>query len=216
MQRNDALCHKQPFYIFHRLIDVNAEQCSKNIVFQMKAHLLQKLLFVGLSTIALMLAMPDNAQSSEDRRSAKETVQLEPAVVTGLIAWIVGRTGWANQDPPSIRFVTPSQLLKIYHVGDEDVLNDVGLKALYLIGTHTVYLPENWNQNDLLDRSVLLHELVHHLQQLNNVKAACLAAREPQAYDLQIEWLREQGIQDPYKFLNIDEFTITFMSLCQD
>ena len=182
----------------------------------MEMHPVQKLLFVALSTIALMLAMPDDAQSSEVRQNTKETVQLEPTVVIGLIAWIVAKTGWANQNPPSIRFVTPSQLLKIYHDGDEDVLSDFRLKALYSIGTHTVYLLENWNQNDLLDRSVLLHELVHHLQQLNNVKAACPAATEQQAYDLQIEWVRAHGIQDPYKFLDIDEFMITFMSLCQD
>jgi len=60
------------------------------------------------------------------------------------------------------------------------------------------------------------YELVHHLQQLNNVKAPCLAANEPQAYHLEIEWVREQGIEDPYKFLDIDEFTISLLSQCQD
>ena len=72
------------------------------------------------------------------------------------------------------------------------------------------------NPNDLRDRSYLLHELVHHLQALNNVKAPCLAAYELPTFELQLEWLRENGIQDPYKFLDIDEFTIILLSECED
>jgi hypothetical protein len=179
----------------------------------MKAYLFQRRLFVGLAAAMLMLPMPLDAQSSEDACTARATI--EPGIVTGLIAWIVSKTKWVARQPPSICSVSQRQLLKIYD-GDENTSNDLQIHALYSIKTHNVYLVENWNPADLHDRAALLHELVHYLQQLNNVKARCLAANEPQAYHLQIEWLREQGIEDPYKFLDIDEFTISLLSQCQE
>ena len=179
----------------------------------MKAYLFQKLLFVGLAATVLMLPMPLGAQSSEDVCIVRATI--EPGIVTGLIAWIVTKTKWVAQQPPSICSVSHRQLLKIYD-SDGSAPNDLQIHALYSIRNHNVYLVENWNPTDLHDRAALLHELVHHLQQLNNVKAPCLAANEPQAYHLEIEWVREQGIEDPYKFLDIDEFTISLLSQCQD
>jgi uncharacterized protein DUF6647 len=179
----------------------------------MKAYLFQKLLFVGIAATVLMLPMPLGAQSSEDVCIVRATI--EPGIVTGLIAWIVTKTKWVAQQPPSICSVSHRQLLKIYD-SDGSAPNDLQIHALYSIRNHNVYLVENWNPTDLHDRAALLHELVHHLQQLNNVKAPCLAANEPQAYHLEIEWVREQGIEDPYKFLDIDEFTISLLSQCQD
>ena len=166
--------------------------------------------------MVLMLAAPITAQSAENYPVDNAIVQLPPNIVMDLIAWLMAKTGWTTKELPSIRFVTPEQLQKIYHVGDEDLLNDFSLRALYSTKIHTVYLLESWNSNDLRDRATLLHELVHHLQSLNNIKATCLAEYEPQAFDLEFEWLREQGIQDPYKFLGIDEISILMISHCRD
>jgi hypothetical protein len=179
----------------------------------MNARPIRRILMVGFAAMSLVFPTPVGAQSPEDACTARATI--EPGIVTGLIAWIVAKTGWTAIEPPSICSVSHQQLLKIY-AGDENASNDLQIHALYSIRTHNVYLVENWNPTDLHDRAALLHELVHYLQQLNNVKARCLAATEPQAYHLQIEWLREQGIEDPYKFLDIDEFTIGLLSQCQE
>jgi hypothetical protein len=180
----------------------------------MNAHLIRRIFIAGLAAMALMLVMPvASAQSPEDVCAVTKTI--EPAIVTDLIAWIVAKTGWTAQEPPSICFVSLGRLFKIYH-GDGGALNEPQIGAIYSTETHKVYVLESWNANDLRDRSALLHELVHYLQQLNNVKAPCLAANEPQAYHLQLDWLREQGIQDPYTFLDIDEFTILLSSQCHD
>ena len=179
----------------------------------MNVHQLQRNTIVSLAATALLLAMPIGVHSSEDWPNDKPIVQLEPNVVTGLIAWIVAKTGWVIQEPPLIRFIPHTQLVEMY-CGGGGGSNDLNIRALYSPKSHTIYLPVKWNSNDLRDRSALLHELVHHLQTLNNVKAKCFAAREPQAFDLEFEWLREQGIQDPYKFIDIDEFTIRLLSQC--
>ena len=169
----------------------------------------------GLAVMTLLLVMPIGVQSSEDWSNDKGTGQLEPNVVTGLIVWIVAKTGWVVQEPPQIHFIPHTRLVEMY-CGGMASSNNLDIRALYSPKNHIIYLPEKWNPNDLHDRSALLHELVHHLQALNKVKAKCLAACEPQAFHLQIEWLREQGIQDPHKFIDVDEFTISVISQCRD
>jgi hypothetical protein len=181
----------------------------------MNVHRLKRIVFTGFAVMTLLLAMPIGVPSSEDWSIDKGTCQLEPNVVTGLIAWIVAKTGWVVQEPPPIHFITHTQLVEMY-CGKDGCSNDFDIHALYSHRSHVIYLCEKWNPNDLHDRSALLHELVHHLQALNNVKAKCLAAYDLQAFDLQFEWLREQGIQDPYKFMDIDEFTIRIISQCPD
>lgn len=179
----------------------------------MNMHSLERIAIAGLAAMAL--AMPIGAQSLEDCSNNKGTVRLEPNIVVSLIAWIVARTEWVVKEPPTICFVTNTKLVEMAY-GGEGKSNDPNINALYAPKSHIVYLSEKWNPNDLRDRSYLLHELIHHLQALNNVKAACLAANERPTYELQLEWLRGQGIQDPYKFLDIDEFTIVLISQCPD
>ena len=67
------------------------------------------------------------------------------------------------------------------------------LRGLYTDADTTIYLLEDWNRHALLERSTLLHELVHHLLSVNKVKLQCAAASERPAYYLQLEWLRDQG-----------------------
>ena len=44
----------------------------------------------------------------------------------------------------------------------------------------------------------------------------CTAAHERLAYDLQIKWLREQGVDDPYALIGINELGIYMVSVCRD
>jgi hypothetical protein len=180
-----------------------------------KMHLPSKLLVVGLTATVLMLTMPIGAQSPDDCSNREETARLEPNVIVSLISWIVAKTKWVVREPPTVCFVKSDQLIEMAY-GGEGTPDDSRINALYAPAGHIVYLSEKWNPNDLRDRSYLLHELIHHLQAINNVKTACLAANEQPTYELQLEWLREQGIQDPYKFLDINEFTIALISQCSD
>ncbi len=175
-------------------------------------HLLQR---TAIAVLALMaLAIPTGGQSSEDCLN-KGTVRFELKPILDLIDWIGAKTDWNVQEPPTICYVTNVQLDEMAY-GRDKTSNHLKINALYAPGSHTVYLSENWNPNELRDRSLLLHELVHHLQALNNVEAPCLAKNELQAFQLQLAWLREQGIQDPYKFLDTDELTIRLFSHCPD
>ncbi len=92
----------------------------------------------------------------------------------------------------------------------------VELQALYNFSERTIYLPQGWQPNDLRQRSALLHELVHHVQRFNDIALPCPAAYERQAYQLQILWLREQGVTRPYELIKTNELSINAVSVCRD
>jgi hypothetical protein len=147
-----------------------------------------------------------------------------------LLAWIAAKTGLAAPEPPRIAFVPENQMRHLFDAAagpDQQPQADVpanqgaggahrtsSVLAFYLHATATVYLPETWRTGGLRDQSILLHELVHHVERLNKVVAACPAALERQAYGLQATWLREQGVAEPYELIGTDEFTVALLSAC--
>jgi hypothetical protein len=127
------------------------------------------------------------------------------------IAWIVEKTGWTVREAPPIRFIPYAELVKIFSGGKS---TDYHVEALYSETDHTIYLPDSWRPDNLRDRSVLLHELVHHLQYLNNVRATCPTEYEFQSIELQVTWLREQGADDPLDLLGISPLFILMLRQC--
>lgn len=119
------------------------------------------------------------------------------------------QTGLAMPPPPGIQLVNQAQMLRL--AGGR---TDVG--GLYDPEAVTVYLRDDWDAASLRGRATLLHELVHHVQDFNKVPARCRAERERLAYELTLEWLRQQGAADPYAVLDIDEFTVLIRSMCTD
>jgi hypothetical protein len=129
------------------------------------------------------------------------------------IAWIVAQTGLLAPDHPPIHFVTAAEMA-MRHGSPEN--SRLELQALYNRNEGSIYLPQEWLPIDLRQKSALLHELVHHVQRFNKVELPCLAALERQAYDLQIKWLREQGVDDPYDVIKTNELGIYMVSVCRD
>jgi hypothetical protein len=130
-------------------------------------------------------------------------------LVVALLAWIGGQTGLATPPPPSVLFVNEEQMLRL--AGGR-----VDVKGLYDSEAVTVYLRDDWDAADLRGRATLLHELVHHVQHFNDLPMQCRAERELLAYNLTLEWLREQGAPDPHAVLDIDDFTILVRAMCPE
>ena len=61
--------------------------------------------------------------------------------------------------------------------------------ALYDDAATTIMLPEGWSGSTPAELSVLVHEVVHHLQNVAGQKHECPAAREALAYAAQERWL---------------------------
>jgi hypothetical protein len=135
------------------------------------------------------------------------------SLIAAYIAWIIAQTGLVAPDHPPIHFATPAEMAMRYGTPEHSGLE---FQALYNREEGSIYLPLEWQPDDLRQKSALLHELVHHVQRANNVEAPCVAAHERQAYDLQIKWLREQGVDDPYSLIRTNELSIYMVSVCRD
>ena len=135
------------------------------------------------------------------------------SLIAAYIAWIVAQTGLSVPGHPPVHLVTPAEMAKRHGAPE---VSGLELQALYNRTEGTIYLPQTWLPDDLRQKSALLHELVHHVQWSNNIDLPCVAAYERQAYDLQIKWLREQGVEDPYALIGINELGIYMLSVCRD
>lgn len=135
------------------------------------------------------------------------------SLVATYLAWIVAQTGLSAPGHPPIHFVTSTELATRHGSPENSRLE---LQALYNRSEGSIYLPQQWLPDDLRQKSALLHELVHHVQRFNNIELPCIAAHERQAYDLQIKWLREQGVDDPYDLIKTNGLGIYMASVCRD
>jgi hypothetical protein len=74
-------------------------------------------------------------------------------------------------------------------------------------------LPEGWTGKTPAELSVLVHEMVHHLQNVSGQKFECPAAREKPAYLAQDKWLKQfdQTLEQDFE---VDLFTIVVKSAC--
>ena len=137
------------------------------------------------------------------------------AMTMVLIGWIAAHSNLAATKPPRIQFLPKHEMEERYY-GAKRRHEFSHLQAFYLPDKTTIYLPNTWRAGNLKDQSVLLHELVHHLQRTNNFKTSCPAVWERQAYELQFDWLREHRINDPYMFIGTNVLTVAMLGMCSE
>jgi hypothetical protein len=85
--------------------------------------------------------------------------------------------------------------------------------SIYDSREHIIYLRDSWSGATAADLSVLVHELVHHFQEVHQAKFECDAAREAKAFELQEKWLRLFGESLEEDF-QIDPFTVLVRTSC--
>jgi len=199
---------------------------------QMKSPL-ETLFIAGLAAMALMLAIPVRARSFMlaipamarslgpqkgvapcDSQTNDKKFSVEATKQTHvLISWIASQTHWTFQETPPIDLIPSEEIQKRYTAEDPTSFQ---IGAFYSVKDRTIYLPDSWRSNTLRDRSILLHELVHHLQYLNHVKVTCETEREFQAFKLQAAWLSEQGVEYPLDLMGVDLRYILMLSHCPE
>lgn len=127
-------------------------------------------------------------------------------------------------EPPRIERVTPLRLYQLRHKAFLGSQGDAGhatsaqgyerqVVAVYEDTTRTVYLPEGWTGASFAEQSVLVHEMVHHLQNVAGQKFACAGEREKPAYLAQDKWLKLHGLDLETEF-EVDMFTVVALSAC--
>lgn len=87
------------------------------------------------------------------------------------------------------------------------------VEAYYDDATRTIYLPKGWTGRSPAELSVLVHEMVHHVQNVAGLSYACSEEREKIAYAAQRQWLALFG-RDLLKEFKIDPMTLLIRTNC--
>jgi hypothetical protein len=134
-----------------------------------------------------------SARHRQESRHQVDAAQKAKSLFNEIIDWISANVDLpAKSDPPQIRFGTQAEMMRIRiadrmrwrgFVQEEPAAeNERSVVAICDASSRTIYLPENWRAESSEDKSILVHEMVHHFQNLADVKFECPAAREKTAY----------------------------------
>ena len=184
-------------------------------------------LLVTLGTASASFAEP------RDPGGIHEADDLRPitrANLTDIVTWLSANFDLpATREHPRVEFAPPLKIAAMRYKGmlplawREDSIRypatqTVGLRevlAVYRDDTRTIYLNEYWTGASPAEMSVLVHEMVHHLQNVAGLKYDCPAAREKPAYLAQNEWLKRFG-RDLEQDFDIDMMTLLVSTSCMN
>jgi hypothetical protein len=85
--------------------------------------------------------------------------------------------------------------------------------AIYSDRTKTIFLPTGWTGRTPAELSVLVHEMVHHLQNKAGIVYECPMGREKLAYQAQEQWLQLFGQKLESEF-DVDPMTLLVTTSC--
>lgn len=151
------------------------------------------------------------------------------ALLTVLATWLTINFGLpAMREVPRVEFASPAKMAQVRHKrvakrGSDSQFREPGqslsigagrdVHAIYDDASRTIYLPDGWTGVSPAQVSVLVHELVHHVQNMNRITYNCAGAREKPAYQAQARWLELFGksLQDEF---GIDAMTLLVRTNC--
>ena len=136
-----------------------------------------------------------------------------------LLLWLMAHTNYsAPKELPLVQYRTSVELNELaYGQKAIEEARKTGSEimqplAVYDRETRTIYLSKNFDVTNKEHQAIMLHELVHHLQEVNVVGyRQCTMELEPEAYGLERKWVIEQGLPDPYKG---KELFLIFVGTC--
>ena len=112
-------------------------------------------------------------------------------IIMALMIWIGANTNYNVDVPaPMFWFLTQDQLEQAYY-GEENYEGTV-LYGFYDITLNLIILPDTWDRTDPWDQSVLLHEIIHYLQDVNQIEYPCIEQMEKDTWPLQKQYLKEE------------------------
>jgi hypothetical protein len=144
------------------------------------------------------------------------------ALISTIVLWLSANFGLpATQEHPDLEFVRPEKIVELRYKGlpnlQQSIPPAVGSPrepvAVYLDAKRTIYLRDDWSGANPGEVSVLVHELVHHLQNVGKMTFECPQEREQLAYKAQEKWLSLFGT-DLMREFEVDPFTLLIASKC--
>ena len=134
------------------------------------------------------------------------------ALLTAIVLWLsINFPLPANLNHPGIKFVSAAEMIaQRTDVSASEVSSDI--VSLYSNESRTIFLLNGWEGKTPAELSILVHEMVHHLQNVGQLKFACSEEREELAYKAQDDWLHLFG-RDLERDFQMDAFSILVKSL---
>ncbi len=145
------------------------------------------------------------------------------ALLTAIVLWLSANFGLpAVYDFPRIERISSTEMAEVFY---RSVPADLHAKmsiddmqpvfSLYNNETRTIYLRSDWTGRTAADLSLLVHEMVHHLQNLSAPTFQCPLAREKLAHEAQERWLNMFGRSLLSEF-GIDKLSILMSTSCPE
>ena len=130
-------------------------------------------------------------------------------ILTALMIWLGANTSLStNFDTPRVIFLPQQQLEQMFY-GDNEHLPDA-LHGMYHKDQDNIYLPDTWDRRSAWDMGVLVHEMVHYLQDMNEMKFNCSQEMEKMAWPIQQKYLKQKHNYD----WDYDKLWFTMISNC--
>jgi hypothetical protein len=162
------------------------------------------------SLILTFLAAALPVSASADRQAVPNPLLL------AIAAWVSEATDLPMpRTLPEIRFAASEDMGRLMRTAALSPSGDgvAEIVAFYDTPAHAIYLPSGWSGATPGELSVLVHEMVHHVQAEAGRRFACPAERERQAYDAQARWLALFG-SDLSREFGIDRMFLLVATTC--
>src|SRR5262245_18451284 len=120
------------------------------------------------------------------------------ALLATIALWLSVNFGFpADVGQPRIEFEPASKIIALRYRGLANTQGQAGAASssasdtvsIYDDANKTIYLPEGWKGRTPAELSILVLEMVHHLQNSQQQNFDCPQAREMTAYEAQGRWL---------------------------
>jgi hypothetical protein len=146
------------------------------------------------------------------------------ALLTTIVLWLAANFDLAaTQDRPAVVYAPAATIKAMRYrpligapasaADTSDVAGGRIVVSVYDDATRTIYLTEGWRGDTPAALSVLVHEMVHHLQNVAQIRYECQQQRERIAYKAQAEWLGLFGT-DLMREFELDPFTLMVSTNC--
>ena len=133
-------------------------------------------------------------------------------ILTALMIWLGANTTLdTNHDIPKVVFLPQEKMEQIYYVDEPEKLPNE-LHGIYDTDSDTIILRDTWDRRKPWDMGVLVHEMVHYLQDMNSMDFQCTAQMEKDAWPIQQKYLKDQHDYD----WEYDSLWYMVISTCSD
>ena len=149
-----------------------------------------------------------------------------PALLAAVSEWLAENFDLpATKDLPGLEFASPARISAMHYSrgfpqmlsgpapGQVAINEGRAVVAVYDDAREIIYLPDGWRGATPAEQSVLVHEMVHHMQKRAGLRYVCPQQREKLAYEAQERWLARFGLSLEGEF-EIDRMTLLVQVNC--